>query len=246
MKFYDGIAEWYDLIVAKRDYKCAADFFEDVFKKHGNVKEVLDIGCGTGSHAKYLSEKGYSVTGLDESESMLRIARKRAPKAKFIKGHMMNFSSEKHFDAVLCIFTVINDNTSLEELHGSFRKINHLLKPGGLLIFDAGPSKKSLHENSTRYLFNSDGNKSVFCLLKMLPCRGREFSLNAFVMKKVGSKVDMDVYDDERVGAFSMGEIRKTLKKTGFSYHIYEPYRMKRYSRFKKYRNFPIFVGEKK
>ena len=246
MEFYEEIAGWYDLISAKRDPKCATDFFEDIFNKHGDVKDVLDIGCGTGSHAKYLSEKGYSVTGLDKSENMIKIARKKSPKAKFVKGHMRDFSPGKKFDAALAIFTVINDSTSLEELHESFRKINSLLKPGGLFIFDTGLSEKDTKKRPTKHFFNSDGKRSVFCLLKMFHLGGKEFSMNAFVMKKQNGKVDMDVYDDEKIGAFSMGDLRKALKKTGFSYHIYESYRMKRYSRFKKQYGFPIFVGEKK
>ncbi|WP_417235449.1 class I SAM-dependent methyltransferase [Arthrobacter sp.] len=45
----------------------------------GNVegRRVLDAGCGGGSHAQMLRERGATVTGLDRSRAMLDIARKR-------------------------------------------------------------------------------------------------------------------------------------------------------------------------
>jgi 2-polyprenyl-3-methyl-5-hydroxy-6-metoxy-1,4-benzoquinol methylase len=38
-------------------------------------RRVLDLGCGTGEHARFLATKGFSVVGIDASESMLAKAR---------------------------------------------------------------------------------------------------------------------------------------------------------------------------
>jgi tellurite methyltransferase len=45
------------------------------------VKTVVDIGCGVGRHALYLAEQGFTVTGIDLSESGLSVAREEARKA---------------------------------------------------------------------------------------------------------------------------------------------------------------------
>ena len=37
----------------------------------------LDLGCGTGNHAHLLSQKGYSVFGVDRSQKMINIAKTR-------------------------------------------------------------------------------------------------------------------------------------------------------------------------
>ena len=64
--------------------------FSKGYRTYGNsekkVSSILDIGCGTGSHALPFADMGYAVTGVDISEDMLEIARKKASDQKiFIK-----------------------------------------------------------------------------------------------------------------------------------------------------------------
>ena len=245
MHFYENIAPWYDLLYGKRDYEGACRFFRDIFKKHGNVKKVLDIGCGTGSHAKHLAEMGYTVTGIDKSRNMIAEARKKVPKARFVKSTIMDFQTEERFDAALAIFTVINSCTSSEKLQAMFRKVYTLLEPGGLFLFDSGLSVKNVLNKNTMHLMGSDGKRSAFLMFKMIPVDKREFLLSSILFKKEGKQLDMGIHDDEHIGLFSMGELKSSLKKAGFSFHIYESFRMKKYSRFRKQYGFPIFVAKK-
>lgn len=44
-----------------------------ILDKHLNGSErILDVGCGPGPYCRILAERGYSVVGLDYSESVLR------------------------------------------------------------------------------------------------------------------------------------------------------------------------------
>jgi 2-polyprenyl-3-methyl-5-hydroxy-6-metoxy-1,4-benzoquinol methylase len=54
-----------------------ADFIEREID-YSKTARILDIGCGTGRHSIELSKRGYTVTGIDLSESMLAKARKNA------------------------------------------------------------------------------------------------------------------------------------------------------------------------
>src|SRR3954464_11397352 len=45
---------------------------------------VLDLCCGTGHIAAALGERGFRVTGVDESAGMLHLARAQAPRAEFV------------------------------------------------------------------------------------------------------------------------------------------------------------------
>ncbi|GHV67906.1 hypothetical protein AGMMS49928_06040 [Spirochaetia bacterium] len=47
------------------------------------IKTILDIGCGNGSLAKYLTGAGFTVTGIDPSESGIKNARAILPLNKF-------------------------------------------------------------------------------------------------------------------------------------------------------------------
>lgn len=48
----------------------------------GELRErVLDVGCGTGTHALYAAERGHSAMGVDVSERAIERARARAASA---------------------------------------------------------------------------------------------------------------------------------------------------------------------
>ena len=44
---------------------------------------VLDVGCGSGVKSCYLLEGGFKVTGIDISEKLLDIARRKAPEGEY-------------------------------------------------------------------------------------------------------------------------------------------------------------------
>ena len=53
------------------------DFIE---KESGSNKslKILDVGCGTGRHSVELAKRGFDITGIDLSESQLRLAKEKA------------------------------------------------------------------------------------------------------------------------------------------------------------------------
>ena len=53
---------------------------------------VVDLGCGNGMLTKKLAEKGYHVLGVDDSETMLRLAEKNCSGISFQKGNAVDFS----------------------------------------------------------------------------------------------------------------------------------------------------------
>lgn len=69
---------------------------------------VLDLGCGSGlPTAMQLGEAGVHLVGTDESEVMLRLARRRAPHAEFLCRDMRDLSELGEFDAVVSFFSLI-------------------------------------------------------------------------------------------------------------------------------------------
>lgn len=89
---------------------------------------IIDIGCGSGRDVKKFSERGFHVTGIDFSPSMIEIAKSNAPKATFKILDMHSLNLEETFDTVWAnasllhirkihlpkvlekIFSVLNDN----------------------------------------------------------------------------------------------------------------------------------------
>jgi SAM-dependent methyltransferase len=63
---------------------------------------VLDVACGTGFLTQHL---GSEVTGLDQSEAMLEVARGRVPWAEFVRGDAFRMPfAEDSFDRVFASF----------------------------------------------------------------------------------------------------------------------------------------------
>ena len=87
-------------------------------------RTVLDVGTGTGRAAIALARRGARVTGVDASEEMLAVARRRAADRKvdvpFLKGdaHALQFADHS-FDMVVCLRVLMHTpdwRRSLSEL----------------------------------------------------------------------------------------------------------------------------------
>ncbi|MBN1861449.1 MAG: class I SAM-dependent methyltransferase [Candidatus Thermoplasmatota archaeon] len=82
------------------------DFIE---KEIGYAKglKILDIGCGTGRHSIELAKRGYHVTGIDLSESMLKRAEENAKKhnilVRFEKHDARHLPFTSEFDVVIML-----------------------------------------------------------------------------------------------------------------------------------------------
>ena len=50
----------------------------DAISSYGLSGPVLDVGCGTGTHALWASEQGYTALGIDFSEEGIKLAQKKA------------------------------------------------------------------------------------------------------------------------------------------------------------------------
>jgi len=82
------------------------DFIEKELNFNKSLK-ILDVGCGTGRHSIELSKRGYSVTGIDLSESQLAQAKEKAKKEnlqiEFQKHDARNLPFNNEYDAAIML-----------------------------------------------------------------------------------------------------------------------------------------------
>ncbi len=81
-------------------------FFErawiDRFLSGVGAGEVLDLGCGDGQPiARHILEKGYAVTGVDGSASLIAAAREALPTGKWIQADMRTLDLGAQFGGIL-------------------------------------------------------------------------------------------------------------------------------------------------
>ncbi|MFC1714327.1 class I SAM-dependent methyltransferase [Candidatus Poribacteria bacterium] len=137
-------AEYYDIRAEKmiQNVGQELEFFEFVFDSIvGNeVESILDVGCGTGRHYIPLMQKGYSVTGVDQSQNMLDTLRKKAEAAE-LEPHVFNKDMREvdladEFDAIICMNTAFMYLLADEDILHALKAFRQALRPGGVAIID--------------------------------------------------------------------------------------------------------------
>lgn len=94
--------------------------------------KILEAGCGAGQFSKYLMSKGFTVLGVDLSESMLELARKKVPGGDFRIMDMRNLTfDDGQFDGIIAPYSLIHipENAVVSTLKG----FNRVLRAHGVL-----------------------------------------------------------------------------------------------------------------
>ena len=95
---------------------------------------ILDIGCGGGILCEPLARLGAKVTGLDENEKAILVARKHAKKMNlkinYKQGSITDISFKKKFDIITCM-EVLEHVESVDLL---IKKSKEYLRNGGVFV----------------------------------------------------------------------------------------------------------------
>jgi len=126
----------YDLVYSFKDYeKESADIIQTIKSVRPDCKSILDIGCGTSEHHKYLN-KHFSVDGLDLNENFIKTSRQKNPGGQYSVGNMVRFGLNKQYDVIICLFSSIGYLQTLDEIVSALRCFHAHLKSNGLLIVE--------------------------------------------------------------------------------------------------------------
>lgn len=132
----------------------------------GEKSNLLDYGCGNGTHDIYFMEKGINVCGVDISEKAIEICNKRIEDGKF---YLVDKDNDLLKDIFNEKFDIIFANQVLyylsdEELQKKLYDMNDVLNENGIVIFTMMSSEnyyfkhaKKLNDNSGLYEVNLNG-----------------------------------------------------------------------------------------
>ena len=137
---FDKIARTYDRLNRVMTFGLDRRWRRRAAREVGSGKRVLDVACGTGDMVVELVKYDCNVTGVDISEEMLAIAKRKVengtvvgdlvePKWKVADAENLPFPNDS-FDAVTCAFGVRNFVHLEHGLHEMLR----VLKPGGRMV----------------------------------------------------------------------------------------------------------------
>ena len=140
-EFFDRCAPWWDDDMIRNESIIAQ------ILDNGGIREnmdVLDVACGTGVlFPDYLKRNVASVTGIDISPEMAKIAAAKFPEVNVICGDVETTAFDRQFDAIM-VYNAFPHFPDPARLIGVLAK---LLKPGGRLSVAHGMSRAALTDH---------------------------------------------------------------------------------------------------
>lgn len=148
--------------------------FERVFADPPE-RSLLDLGCGTGEHARFFASLGFRVLGVDASESMLEKARdaENPDSVSFVLGDMtaLGESVSERFGGAICVGNALPHLTSQDALDAFAHGLHEHLLPGAAVLLQILNYDAILSKN-IRYLpvnFRPDDEGEIVFLRLMKP-----------------------------------------------------------------------------
>jgi len=132
-------ADLYDAIYSKfKDYRAETATLAGLIRQGcPDARTVLDVACGTGEHARYLTEDfGYLVDGIDLEPGFVALAGAKVPAGSFYQANMVDFALHTRYDVVICLFSAIGYLRGARSLRRALRRFRAHVNPGGLLIVE--------------------------------------------------------------------------------------------------------------
>ena len=167
---YKTLARYYDLIYSWKDYKKEAAIIRRLVSKYKKSKgnHLLEVACGTGGHARYLS-RDFKVLATDISPDMLRVARKNIKGVALQQADMTTLNLGREFDVIVCLFSSIGYVKSPADLKSTMQKFARHLKQGGVLIVEPWLTKSKFRAGAPHMTTYGDNDIKIarLCVSKV-------------------------------------------------------------------------------
>ena len=129
--------------------------------------QILDVGCGTGRHAIELTKRGYSVTGIDLSESQIQRAKEKAEtenlEIQFLVGDARQIPFNDKFEIAIMMceggFPLMETD---EENFEILKSVTQSIKPNGKIIFTTLNGLFPIFNSTNEFTKNKEKENTQF------------------------------------------------------------------------------------
>lgn len=99
---------------------------------------ILDVGCGAGSHSLYLQEKGFQVKAIDISKGAIEVTKLRGVVHVELKSIL---DETETFDTILLLMNGTGIFKELSQVSKYLTHLKSLLNPNGQILIDSSDIK---------------------------------------------------------------------------------------------------------
>lgn len=185
---------------------------------------IVELGSGSGIFAGKLTAKGYNVLGVDYSEDMVKIARKRAPGGVFEVGSIFDFSIPPCRAVVSigeCLSYALDEKNSMEALGEVFSRAYDCLGKGGFFVFDI--LEPGVNGGEKELYGIKEGKDWTIFLKRVEDMTKSTYRREITIFRREG-----ELYRRSRevhtANLYRRGEIEKMLKEKGFKVTLTDHY----------------------
>lgn len=224
MNVFKKYADFYDLLYEDKNYEQECNFIKHIFETYSEkkVKSILDLGCGTGSHALLFADMGYAVTGVDLSENMLEMAREKVADQKestaFVQQDIRHLKLPQKFDAAVAMFAVMGYQTTNHDLEDTLTSVHRHLNQGGLFVFDVwfGPAVLMQKPTDRVKIIEVSDKKIIRYAHPVLDIVNHTVEVNYTVLEISRNKLLTETKESHLMRFFFYQELKYFLEKIGF------------------------------
>ncbi|MDI1302604.1 MAG: class I SAM-dependent methyltransferase [bacterium] len=219
---YADLSAYYDGFCNEVNYAEQGDFVARAFAclAETSGRDYLDLACGTGQLLGLMHNKGFVVTGLDNSRQMLDASALRCPSAALMLCDLATFDVDARFDLVSCFLYSIHYSHPVSALTETLRRTFRALKPGGVFIFDM-VDKGGIGERDVITRLEQGDARFTFCSGWRYDGSSESMELQVAIRREDDAGVQ-DWKDHHPMTAISIEQVRTLMREAGFSITILE------------------------
>jgi len=188
-------------------------------------KRLVDLGCGSGEHSRFLASKGFDVVGIDRSPAMVAKARESGPvdRVRFLEGDITEVGDlvEPPFGAAICLGNTlphVQTRAALDRMLGGLRR---LLAPEAPVLLQI-LNYDRIFASRQRVLplnFREEGDEELVFLRLMTPRPDRTVIFTPSTLRyRPGGEPPLEVVTSKNVTLYgwTRTELDAALANAGF------------------------------
>jgi SAM-dependent methyltransferase len=211
-------AELYDLIYgAFKDYTAEPQRIAALLReRHPAARTVLDVGCGTGEHARLLTEAyGFRVDGIDLEPGLIEIAREKSPAGRFEQADMLDFDLGTRYDAVVCLFSTIGYAKTRDYVQRALTRFRQHLADGGIVVVEPWLTPEVVRDG-TVFMHTAETDNLKVCRMSRTQLDGRMTRLHFEYLIGRPGQVER-ANEVHELGLFTVEEMREAFRASGLA-----------------------------